>query len=145
MAVAASKSNCRFVTARVIRAPILRISQVTKLNSGFSVTTDSHGDILSGQIYRTRQLKCAIFFKKIILIQLLFRFAKGVSCLRFLDEVRRHEALLRVLLVDQNVALDALTRELTFQVTLSEEGSNRRRHELHTQTHWRDLVQDLEG
>ncbi len=83
--------------------------------------------------------------KKIILIQLLFRFAKGVSCLRFLDEVRLHEALLRVLLVDQNVALDALTRELTFQVTLSEEGSNRRRHELHTQTHWRDLVQDLEG
>ena len=84
-------------------------------------------------------------FLKIILIQLLVRFAKGLSCLGFLDEVRRHEALMRVLLVDQNVALEALTLELTFQVTLSEEGSNVRRHELRTQTHWRDLLQDLEG
>ena len=45
--------------------------------------------------------------------------------------------------MDQNVALDALTLELTLQVTL--EGSNRRRHELCTQTHWHDLLQYLEG
>ena len=52
---------------------------------------------------------------------------------------------MRVLMVDQNIALDAAILELTFQVTLSEEGSNKRRHELRSQTHWRDLLQDLEG
>ena len=81
----------------------------------------------------------------ILIIQLLFRFAKGLSCLGFLDEVQRHADIMRVLLIDQNIALDAVTLELTFQVTLSEERSNRRRHELHSQTHWRDLLQDLEG
>ena len=41
--------------------------------------------------------------------------------------------------------LDAITLELTFAVSFSEEGSNRRRHELRTQMHWRDLLQHLEG
>ena len=61
------------------------------------------------------------------------------------NEVQRHNEMLKVLLVNQNVALDAVTMELMFQVSLSEEGSTRRGHELRTQTHWRDLLQDLEG
>ena len=53
----------------------------------------------------------------------LFRCAKGLSCLGFLDEVQRHADIMKVLLIDQNIALDAVTLELTFQVSLSEDGS----------------------
>ena len=59
--------------------------------------------------------------------------------------MHQHRATMKPLLVHADHRLDAVTIELTFAVSFSEEGSNRRRDELRTQMHWRDLLQDLEG
>ena len=64
-------------------------------------------------------LRCSILFKNNILIQLLFRFAKGPSSLGLFAEVQRHDEMMKVLLVNQNVALDANTMELTIQGPVS--------------------------
>lgn len=46
---------------------------------------------------------------------------------------------------EESVVLNAVMVDELFKVNCAEEGSNRHRLELGTQTYWRDFLQDLEG
>jgi hypothetical protein len=73
------------------------------------------------------------------------RFKMGLSMLGVMDAIEKKPDVMRELFVYSLRPLDATTFENLFSIQWSEPGSNRNQAEKRTFTHFRDLLQDLEG
>ena len=74
------------------------------------------------------------------------RFKKGLGILGVLEEVKQNPVSMKDAFLFTTELLDATAVEGIFPISnWSLEGSNRYKREKKTATHWRDLLQDLEG
>ncbi|XP_056000514.1 G2/M phase-specific E3 ubiquitin-protein ligase-like [Ostrea edulis] len=75
----------------------------------------------------------------------LLQFTNGLRCLGVLDMIRKYpDAMKELFVYTSDTVLDAIEMDNLFQVTFSEEGSNKYINELKVQTFWRDYLVDLE-